>query len=353
MTTLTVTLTPRRRPVLTLRRRVAFSAIAGGVVLAGAFVAAELALRVRAGDWGFAYLGPSVGAVPAVGDGPTRFDAQLGYVPAPGRHDWGRWSSTVRADGMRAGAPRGATASAVVLAVGDSFTFGDEVADDETWPARLEQAIGAPVANGGVFGYGIDQAVLRAERQLSAGSPAPRCVVLALVSDDVSRCELSCRHVYKPWFEIGNDAADFGLVHHHDPVPNVAPSIPWDRALAGRSFVVRALARRVAPTWWYLTDAWREHADGDAVAVRLIERLHAACAAREVRLLVVTLCGRGRDRSRLGTVVDGARAAGVTVLELADALAARPDADFMPEGHLGPDANAWVAQRVGETLGSM
>src|SRR5690348_16082162 len=35
----------------------------------------------------------------------------------------------------------------VTLVVGDSFAFGDEVLDSETWPAVLERAIDAPVIN--------------------------------------------------------------------------------------------------------------------------------------------------------------------------------------------------------------
>lgn len=54
-----------------------------------------------------------------------------------------------------------------ILAVGDSYTFGDEVSDWETWPAQLQKLSGRRVINGGVFGYGIDQAFLRARRLLS------------------------------------------------------------------------------------------------------------------------------------------------------------------------------------------
>ena len=43
------------------------------------------------------------------------------------------------------------------MAVGDSFTFGDEVNDGQTWPAQLQQLTGRRVINGGVSGYGFDQ----------------------------------------------------------------------------------------------------------------------------------------------------------------------------------------------------
>src|SRR5690606_2816732 len=52
---------------------------------------------------------------------------------------------------------------------GDSFTFGDEVGDDDTWAVALERAlaehgIAAEVLNFGVNGYGTDQAYLRWRR---------------------------------------------------------------------------------------------------------------------------------------------------------------------------------------------
>ena len=62
---------------------------------------------------------------------------------------------------MRLGLLRGV---ALLLATGDSFTYGAEAADADTWPARLQGLLHLRVANGGVPGYGLDQIVLRSER---------------------------------------------------------------------------------------------------------------------------------------------------------------------------------------------
>ena len=53
-----------------------------------------------------------------------------------------------------------------IAAFGDSFTAGDDVADDETWSSQLERllvanGIAAEVLNFGVGGYGMDQALLK------------------------------------------------------------------------------------------------------------------------------------------------------------------------------------------------
>lgn len=44
--------------------------------------------------------------------------------------------------------------------VGDSFTFGHGVNDNETFPAQLEAASGIETVNLGLMGYGMDQAYL-------------------------------------------------------------------------------------------------------------------------------------------------------------------------------------------------
>jgi|TARA_B110000438_G_scaffold284950_1_gene314521 hypothetical protein len=49
-----------------------------------------------------------------------------------------------------------------ILAVGDSYTFGDQVSNNETWPSCLEKNTKIQVDNAGVSGYGTSQAIRRA-----------------------------------------------------------------------------------------------------------------------------------------------------------------------------------------------
>ncbi len=47
------------------------------------------------------------------------------------------------------------------MVLADSFTFGDEVSDDETYSSYLQQALpGAENINLGVHGYGHDQMLI-------------------------------------------------------------------------------------------------------------------------------------------------------------------------------------------------
>src|SRR6185503_18534955 len=44
------------------------------------------------------------------------------------------------------------------------FTFGTEVEDESAWTNVLADTLGCPVSNFGVAGYGVDQAILRFEK---------------------------------------------------------------------------------------------------------------------------------------------------------------------------------------------
>jgi hypothetical protein len=102
-------------------------------------------------------------------------------------------------------------AATEVVIVGDSYTRGDEIADNETYPARLSQLLGVSVANLGVGGYGPTQALLNL-RQNIASYPHTRVVVLAIMYENVYRMMNSYRPVlysnssnytFKPYMQGG------------------------------------------------------------------------------------------------------------------------------------------------------
>src|SRR5262249_7733084 len=105
----------------------------------------------------------------------TRFDELLGYVPREGFSatmnvlPWHGGKLTIRKDGFRSNGSV-PPLPADVLVVGDSYTFGDQVSDNETWPACLERKLGRGVDNGGVTGYGTAQALRRASLKLAEKS---------------------------------------------------------------------------------------------------------------------------------------------------------------------------------------
>lgn len=110
-----------------------------------------------------------------------------------------------------------------ILVIGDSFTFGEQVNDAETFSAVLESKLpNIEVMNFGVHGYGIDQMLLNFERQ--AALYKPDVVVFAFIFDDFMRGFLSFRDYQKPLFELSNGALNLTQV-----------SIPEPLALARRS----------------------------------------------------------------------------------------------------------------------
>lgn len=97
-----------------------------------------------------------------------------------------------------------------ILAIGDSFTYGLGVRDEDTFAALLEQATGAELINAGVNGYGIDQALIMWEekgRQL-----APQAVVLGYYVDDFFRNGLLVRDWPKPQFAAEVNTAGYELL---------------------------------------------------------------------------------------------------------------------------------------------
>lgn len=323
------------------------------LLLTAALLAFELVLRAY--HWDFSWKDLRLGGERGRelhGESPAAYDTVLGWVPRPGRFDWpGGWTSTIGPDGLRLdGSAAGASA---LLAVGDSFTFGDEVDDANTWPALLEVLLDRSVINAAVFGYGVDQMVLRAERLMAVYKPA--MVLLAVIPDDIRRCELSYFHGWKPYFNVVGGQ----LSLENTPVPDERTrgrpaALP---APLGYSYLARGLLRRVAPDIWYSRP--REHRKGEVVSALLLSRLAASARREGARLAVITLTGRWGSSylSSLGPLVDQAAHLDVQVIDLAPELARMieeadrsADSLLMPQGHLPRHMNAWVAEQIARNL---
>jgi hypothetical protein len=102
-----------------------------------------------------------------------------------------------------------------IAVLGDSFTFGDEVSDDEAYPAQLQALLpGAEIINMGVHGYGHDQMLLLFEDE--GVRYRPDLVVLGFVAADMYRNLLAFRDYAKPSFVLVDDALTLSGV----PIPS-------------------------------------------------------------------------------------------------------------------------------------
>lgn len=135
--------------------------------------------------------------VSPVGRGLSQHDSVLGHIPRDGDYVVesvfsGPYTVTIRNNVRQHSSAASAASGVVTLVVGDSFAFGDEVSDQHTWPACLEQRLSTPVINAGVFGYGAAQSVLRASEFLKH-QRSDRIIWSILVRDDFERDELASR----------------------------------------------------------------------------------------------------------------------------------------------------------------
>ena len=101
-----------------------------------------------------------------------------------------------------------------ILVLGDSFTFGEDVGDDETYSHHLQSMLPrAEVINLGVHGYGHDQMLLYLREVI--GHYRPDVVLLGFLTGDMERNVLSFRDYAKPRFVLEGGR----LALRNSPVP--------------------------------------------------------------------------------------------------------------------------------------
>ena len=115
-------------------------------------------------------------------------DSFLGWVPNR-EHPW------FTADGRRKSPSLPTTKK--ILAYGDSFVFGADVTEKESFPHQLSLMIDDTVENFGVGGYGPDQAIIRLERHLQSGKQS-NLVILGMPSENIARVVNVIRRLYIP-----------------------------------------------------------------------------------------------------------------------------------------------------------
>jgi hypothetical protein len=135
-----------------------------------------------------------------------------------------------------------------ILAVGDSFTAGSGVIDEDSWPAQLEKMMNQPVHNAAAGAWGVDQMVLRAEQL--APELSPKVLILGILAQDSLRNAFEIYGGgYKPYFIVENGKASLTGV----PVPRVSTR-PMDigmvRKIAGHSYLLHWSLMRIWPTRW-------------------------------------------------------------------------------------------------------
>lgn len=241
-----------------------------------------------------------------------------------------------------------------ILAAGSSFTQGEEVGDDESWPAYLQAMIGRKVLNGGVSGYSLDQAVL--QTVMTAQQVKPRLVVIGFTPDDVRRSELSVAWSrQKPYFVVTNGELELRNV----PVPQQGrATLPTAGRLLGWSALAEDVTQRLGmQRGWYFDEVRSAPpGTGETVGCLLMPKL----AGLGVPVMMVAQYsrdhamadaeGKARDFRTVRKVLGCAAEAGLATFDLAEPLraeiAARGIDALYRTDHHSAQGNRVVAEMI-------
>ena len=253
-----------------------------------------------------------------------------------------------------------------ILVVGDSFSAGSQVNDDQTWPSYLENIMGVPVNNAAVGGWGIDQMVLREE--LLADELLPNIVIIGTQEEGILRVGYSAYGAPKPYFTEGEN-----LEIHNQPVPmsqNGGQSNQFINILS-HSFVIAQVLGFIDNNYWYSNtnqNFVKTNVDETKVSCQLLKRLKSHNERLHIRtVLVLQYSGSATNASGMPQslfsldVAQCARNLGIETVDTFSKLrnlARENEAEFNklfvippPEyGHMSAVGNQLVANMVAEVL---
>jgi hypothetical protein len=326
-----------------------------------AFCILEIAFRLRYGEYSLDNLLARERTLFTSGY-PSQYDPQLGWVPKAGAcGEENVWRTTVSIDeqSIRSNGEHQIKLNAgdrPILVVGDSFTFGDQVSDDQTWPAVLESLLQKKVINGGVFGYGVDQTYLRTRQLID--QYRPDVVIFGFHPDDINRCELSERTaVGKPYFEFRESTIHLKNVPVPKPSDKHVIGI-WRRAL-GYSCFVHKLMMRIHPGYWIQGKDWlrstKVHDDGEVVTRVLFEELEELGRQENIKVYFLIQYDRSLQLGRAKNVFKQYTPETAEIIDLKanlESLRMKNRGEFLKlfDSHMTYEGNAWLAGRIYEYL---
>jgi lysophospholipase L1-like esterase len=330
------------------------------------------------------------------GPSTMRFDVDLGWTTREsGRSaDESAHANSRGLRGLREYAPAPPAGARRLLCFGDSFTWGEDVADPDTYPARLERLDPEIEAlNFGVGGFGTDQALLRFRldgREWARGADA---VLIGILTENIGRNVNRYRPLWAPF--TGLIAAKPRFVILGGELELVPQPYASEQELARDLRSGQVLERIAAHEYWLdrprvPTGRWlatvRLGAGWFAYRARHEARLWADTAAEPFRVTVAILESFVREAAQAGarralvlvlpteahlsvlrktsraawsTLLDELGRRNVPYLDLAPALAelaARCEVDpglgaLWVGGHLSGLGNELVAREAARALG--
>lgn len=229
-----------------------------------------------------------------------------------------------------------------ILAIGDSFTFGECVNDSETFPHYLSIAMdSAEVINLAVHGYGQDQILLRLESE--GVKYHPDIVVMGFLNDDMNRNRMSFKDYAKPYFVLEEDS----MILQGVPVP--APQSYLEKPRMKSLSMVSALISG------YLTKDFDDYTNN--LSSRILDRIVKACDSINAPLVLVYLPWKDEcfaNRPWHSALDSFAISHNVTVIDPTAAMHEFLKTQKSPESHFdchySPALNQVLGEKIGEEL---
>ncbi len=278
------------------------------------------------------------------------FDAVLGWKLPPGeaiRETTADYEVTylANAQGFRSRHDFAAPSIAKRIAfLGDSFTFGSGVREEETFVAVVERALAdaesafVQALNYGIGGFGIDQMSLALEHEVLRWHAD--LVVLSFIRQDLDRSLSSYRkgHVWleKPAFHLAN-----GVLVRTTTANRPGPLASW----FAQELRLGRLGRKTADALanrWPIGGRWRLNR-------ALFVRIRDACSAAGVALLVVHLPVNPRAAAPL--YAKEFAALGIDYLDLAALLPVAADDLYFPhDRHFTPAGHRFAGAAIAHAI---
>lgn len=293
-----------------------------------------------------------------------RFDADLGYVYREGTDllvdDGSGWKSievTITKEGFRLNNAAIQPNKSDVLVVGDSFAFGTQVSNHETWPACLERKLARGVDNGGIGGYGAAQALKRAEMKL-VNKEYSTLVWSILLGHDFARDRLSYREGFPKPAVIRKDGGSIGFSAVSDPKKpgTIFSPLKQDglfpflyKRFILLAFTMDMVRPEIAISEYRLSEAHPDAADKEAIIIWALERFSQLKINRKIILLQYsanysTSFETQEERELIKTI---ARRLSLQVVDTSDVLT-KYEATKLWMGHHTPFANKVVCEYLFE-----
>ena len=231
-----------------------------------------------------------------------------------------------------------------ILVLGDSFTFGDEVSDNETYSYYLQEMVPhAEVINFGVHGYGHDQMLILFKEE--GIKYEPDIVILGFLPGDMPRNLLKFRDFAKPKFVL--DKRKLRLTG--TPVPTPEEIIKWDWARPRMIDVVSILRYRFSK----LSGLYEREMEEITTAV-LTEIINLADSIHAIPIFVYLPYGNEISLQTSLTSGENYLFAVCQKNDKVRCFSARPcfaeklanGATFKKHGHWGPDSHYAVAESI-------